>query len=164
MRRKVLVFVSAAAVLGPLVGTLVIRSASAIDGARTITVIAPDTEQRELDFRPRGPSQGDLLVFAGPLRNAANTRTIGRIDGTCVTTSNPAGADQERRNCVITSSFDRADAPGAEIAVQGVGRVEAEDVLMAVTGGTRNFQNVRGEALVDYTTTGQITITYSLIP
>jgi hypothetical protein len=164
MRRKVLVFISAAAVLGLLVGTLVIRSASAIDSARTITVIAPDTEQRELDFRPKGPSQGDLLVFAGPLRNAANTRTIGRIDGTCVTTSNPAGPDQERRNCTITSSFDRPNPPGAEIAVQGVGRVEAEDVLMAVTGGTRNFQNARGQALVDYTTTGQITITYSLIP
>ena len=89
---------------------------------------------------------------------------LGLLDGTCVTTSNPAGPDQERRNCTITSSFDRPNPPGAEIAVQGVGRVEAEDVLMAVTGGTRNFQNARGQALVDYTTTGQITITYSLIP
>jgi hypothetical protein len=37
-------------------------------------------------------------------------------------------------------------------------------VLMAVTGGTRDFQNARGQALVAYTTTGQLTITYSLIP
>jgi len=65
----------------------VVRSASAITTARTITVIAPDTEQRRINVKPKGPSQGDLLVFAGPLRNAANTRTIGRIDGTCVTTS-----------------------------------------------------------------------------
>jgi hypothetical protein len=164
MRRKLVVFISAASVLGLLAGLLVFRSASAITTARTITVIAPDTEQRTLDFRPAGPSQGDLLVFAGPLRNAANTRTIGRIDGTCVTTSNPAGPQEERRHCTITSSFDRPTAPGAEIAIQGVGRVLAEDVLMAVTGGTREFQNVRGQALVDYTTAGQITITFSLIP
>jgi hypothetical protein len=72
MRRKVLVFVSAAAVLGLLVGTLVVRSASAITTARTITVITPDTEQRRIDVKPKRPSQGDLLVFAGPLRNAAN--------------------------------------------------------------------------------------------
>jgi hypothetical protein len=164
MRRKLAVFISAASILGLLAGLLVFRSASAIDSARTITVIAPDTEQRRLDFGPKGPSQGDLLVFAGPLRNAANTRTVGRIDGTCVTTSNPAGPEEERHHCNITSSFDRAQPPGAEIAIQGVGRVLAEDVLMAVTGGTRNFQNARGQALVDYTTTGQITITYSLIP
>jgi hypothetical protein len=164
MRRKVLVFVSAAAVLGLLVGTLVFRSASAITTARAITVIAPDTEQSRIDVKPKGPSQGDLLVFAGPLRNAANTRTIGRIDGTCVTTSNPAGPEEERRHCTITTSFDRRDPPGAEIAIQGVGRVLAEDVLVAVTGGTRDFQNVRGQALIDYTTTGQITITYSLLP
>ena len=164
MRRKVLVFVSAAAVLGLLVGTLVFRSASAITTARTITVIAPDTEQSRIDVKPKGPSQGDLLVFAGPLRNAANTRTIGRIDGTCVTTSNPAGPQEERHHCTIATSFDRRNPPGAEIAIQGVGRVLAEDVLMAVTGGTRDFQNVRGQALIDYTTTGQITITYSLLP
>jgi Dirigent-like protein len=164
MRKKLAVFISAASILGLLAGLMVFRSASAIDSARTITVIAPDTEQRRLDFRPKGPSQGDLLVFAGPLRNAANTRTIGRIDGTCVTTSNPAGPEEERHHCTITSSFDRANPPGAEIAIQGVGRVLAEDVLMAVTGGTRNFQNVRGQALVDYTTAGQITITYNLIP
>lgn len=164
MRRKVLVFVSAAAVLGLLVGTLAVRSASAITTARTITVIAPDTEQRRIDVKPKGPSQGDLLVFAGPLRNAANTRTIGRIDGTCVTTSNPAGPEEERRQCTITSSFDRPTPPGAEITITGVGRVLAEDVLMAVAGGTRDFQNARGQALVDYTTTGQLTITYSLIP
>ena len=53
MRRKVLVFISAAAVLGLLVGTLVIRSASAIDSARTITVIAPDTEQRDRQVQTR---------------------------------------------------------------------------------------------------------------
>jgi hypothetical protein len=37
--------------------------------------------------------------------------------------------------------------------------VLAEDVLMVVTGGTRDFQNARGQALVDCTTTAQITIT-----
>jgi hypothetical protein len=82
----------------------------------------------------------------------------------CRSTSNPAGPEEERRQCTITSSFDRANPPGAEITITGVGRVLAEDVLMAVSGGTRDFQNARGQALVDYTTTGQLTITYSLIP
>jgi hypothetical protein len=37
------------------------------------------------------------------------------------------------------------------------------DVLLSVTGGTNRFARVRGHALFDYSTSGQVTITYQLI-
>ena len=87
-------------------------------GQRKFTVIASITEQRVVDVAPNGPSLGDLLVFSGVLRNTDGQR-IGRIDGTCTTTSTPAnraGAEprsQERRNCYITASFNKGRPPAA---------------------------------------------------
>ncbi len=46
----------------------------------------------------------------------------------------------------------------------GVGRVEAEDVVLAVTGGSGRYLNVRGEAKFDYRRQGRVVITYDLIP
>jgi hypothetical protein len=45
-------------------------------------------------------------------------------------------ARPQRRQCNIGSSFDRRTPPGAETTITRIGRVLAEDVLMAVTSGT----------------------------
>jgi len=55
-------------------------------------------------------------------------------------------------------------APGAEIDMQGVGRLEAEDLDLPVTGGTGNFKNVRGQATFDFRDAGRTVITFNLIP
>jgi hypothetical protein len=51
--------------------------------------------------------------------------------------------------CNVTSTFAE-EREGAEINAQGVGRIEAEDVVFAVTGGTGNFRDARGQATFEY--------------
>jgi hypothetical protein len=45
-----------------------------------------------------------------------------------------------------------------------VGRIEAEDVILRVTGGSGVYQNVRGQATFDARQQGRVVITYELIP
>ena len=139
-----------------------------ITGAVTFTVVAPDTERKTIDVGDHGPSLGDLLVFSGPLlRREPGTpsTTVGRIDGYCTTTSAPGPSAEVRQLCVITTTFnERSGVPGSEIDLQGVGRVEAEDVVLGVTGGTGRYQNARGQATLDFRRSGRVVITYELIP
>jgi hypothetical protein len=144
----------------------VARSAAAVDDStrvRRFTLIAPDTEQTNIDVGRPGPSQGDLFVFSGPLR-APRGALRGRLDGHCVTVSVPSRTDreQDRRQCFITSTIGTANGE-TEIQAAGVGRILAEDVLFSVTGGTNRFKRVRGQALFDYSTKGRIRITYELL-
>ena len=174
--RKTLLLVLAAAVLGGLgVGVIQITTASAISKAESFTVVVPDTDLTELDFNraqggKRGPSQGDQLIFSGPILPQAGSSTgLGRIDGVCTTTSTPRNdVEQNRRVCVVTVTFGgRGIAPAeneGEITLQGVGRIGAEDVILGVTGGSGDFQNARGQATFDYTTKDQATISFELIP
>ena len=55
-------------------------------------------------------------------------------------------------------------ARGRKITLQGVGRIEAENVILGVTGGNGDFQNARGQATFDYTTKDQATFSFELIP
>ena len=48
--------------------------------------------------------------------------------------------------------------------MQGVGRIEAEDLDLAVTGGTGNFKYVRGQATFDFRDGAQTVIAFNLIP
>ncbi len=156
---RVLGVVVALAIL--VVGALSIQSALAISGAKHFTVVAPDAEERQIDLGRRGPSLGDLFVFSGPLRNGSGD-TVGRIDGQCTTTSAPGPSAEQRQLCIVNTTFENRD--GAEIDTQGVGRVEAEDVVLAVTGGTGFYRNVRGEATFDFRRDDRVTVSYELIP
>jgi hypothetical protein len=135
---------------------------SAITKATTFTIIAPTTDEVEVDVGKKGPSLGDMRIFSGPLLNEDRT-TIGRLDGHCIVTSSPGPTAQRRWQCFITATFQDAE-PGSEIQAAGVGRVEAEDVILSVTGGAGEYQNVRGQALFDYRQQGRVVITYELIP
>jgi hypothetical protein len=65
---------------------------------------------------------------------------------------------QARRLCLANPTFVEEHA-GAEIDTQGVGRLEAEDVVLAVTGG---YRNARGEATFEFQSDGRVVITYEL--
>jgi hypothetical protein len=176
--RKTLVLMAAAALLSGLaVGVAQIHSASAITRATSFTIVAPATDETELDFNrvqggtPGAPSQGDMLIFSGPVRpEASSQRRLGRIDGVCTTTSTPAesGPEEDRQVCTVTVTLGgRGIAPAedeGEIYLQGVGRVEAEEVVLGVVGGKQDFQNARGQASFDYSNEEQVTIDFELIP
>jgi hypothetical protein len=71
-------------------------------------------------------------------------------------------AAERRRQRSVTATFPKQD--GSEFHAQGVGRIEAEDVILRVTGGSGVYQNVRGQATFDARQQGRVVITYELIP
>ena len=102
-----------------------------------------------------------MFVFGGPLKNKQG-KLRGRIDGECTTTSAPGPAAEQRQLCVVI--LTALGEPGAEIEMQGVGRVQAEDVDFGITGGTREFQDAGGRATFDFTRRGRVVITFRVIP
>ena len=113
--------------------------------ADTFTVVAPRDVEQQIDLGSQGPSVGDLYVFSGPIYDETEERQLGRIDGQCTTTSSPGPSAEARRLCIANATFTE-EHEGAEIDTQGVGRLEAEDVVLAVTGGTGDYRNARGQA------------------
>ncbi len=129
--------------------------------ANNFTVVAPRDVEEQLDLGEEGPSVGDVYVFSGPVFDESEDSELGRIDGQCTTTSSPGPSAELRRLCIANATFSE-ERGGAEIDTQGVGRLEAEDVVLAVTGGTGDFKNARGEATFRFETDGRVVITYEL--
>jgi hypothetical protein len=131
-------------------------------GEETFTVVAALEEEQEEDLGEEGPSVGDLYAFSGPLYDESEDTELGRFDGVCTTTSSPGPSEEARRLCNTTATFAE-EREGAEIDAQGVGRIEAEDVVFAVTGGNREFRNARGQATFEYEEReDRIVITYEV--
>ena len=61
-------------------------------------------------------------------------------------------------------NFDYRHGQRRDRQAAAVGRIQAEDVILSVTGGSSRFQNVRGQATAAFTGPREITITYDLIP
>jgi Dirigent-like protein len=118
-------------------------------GQDTFTVVVALEEEQEADLGEEGPSVGDLYAFSGPLLDESENTELGRFDGECTTTSSPGPSAEARRLCNVTATFVE-EREGAEIEAQGVGRIEAEDVVFAVTGGTGEFRDARGQATFEY--------------
>ena len=131
-------------------------------GEESFTVVAVLEEENEEDLGEDGPSIGDLYAFSGPLFDESEETELGRFDGVCTTTSSPGPSEEARRLCNVTSTFVE-ERDGAEVDAQGVGRIEAEDVAFAVTGGTGEFRASRGQATFEYEEReDRIVITYEL--
>ena len=128
----------------------------------TFTVVAALEEEQEEDLGEEGPSVGDLYALSGPLLDESEDNELGRFDGVCTTTSSPGPSAEARRMCNVTATFVE-ERGGAEIDAQGVGRIEAEDVVFAVNGGTGEFRDARGQATFEYEEReDRIVITYEL--
>jgi hypothetical protein len=150
-----------------LIGLLVVPVGLLTLGLTTVgqegfTVVAVLEEENEEDLGEEGPSVGDLYAFSGPLFDESEETELGRFDGVCTTTSSPGPSTEARRLCNVTATFVE-EREGAEIDAQGVGRIEAEDVVFAVNGGTGEFRTARGQATFEYEEReDRIVITYEL--
>ncbi len=161
MRRKlVLLGGTTIAAAGLIVTT--IPTATAITTGKNFTAVAPNEERARIDVGERGRSLGDMLVFGGPLKLRDDPGTIGRLDGHCITTSDPSGPDEQRQQCIITATTN--DEGGDEIQLQGVGRSLADDVELSVTGGSGKYANARGEATLDFRSPDKVVLHFRLIP
>jgi len=95
-----------------------------------------------VDIGPAGLSPGDLYVFSDDVFFASDPASkAGRADGRC-TLIDPASA---RFGCTIITSLPKGDitTEGTLINVPGAKSTGA------VTGGTGDFRNARGEAVLD---------------
>jgi allene oxide cyclase len=133
MRRAVLFGgLVAAFVLG---ATLVsIASTPKVREPRVINVVEHADTDAVIDTGGVGDTSGDLLTFANPVYNASNTAQIGRDQGDCIRID-PAGGKWECRWITYVG--------GGGITVEGP-FFDAKDSVMAITGGTGEFANVRG--------------------
>jgi hypothetical protein len=129
--------------------------------ADTFTIVVPRDVEEQIDLGEGGASVGDVYVFSGPIYDESQERELGRIDGQCTTTSSPGPSAEARRLCLANATFTE-EHEGAEIDTQGVGRLEAEEVLFAVTGGTGEYRNARGQASFEFRPNGDVVISYEL--
>jgi len=131
-------------VAGGVVATLVLlatiafgatTAAPRLHQGRTITVIEHPTTDKVVDTGAPDDSPGDLLTFRNKLYNAGDTTIIGRDQGGCTRISPALGTWQ----CAWTNVLE-----GGQIEVSGPFS-DGHNTVLAVTGGTGRFQNVRGE-------------------
>ena len=134
MRKKVVATIATAALLGTVAVIMLASSSPAITTAQTIWVKEVNGRDKMIDLNGRGPSPGDQIVFRADLVNRSGNR-VGFDIGQCTLNFN---------NQAYCSATFNLVGRGQII---GEGRVSptAPGGVFAITGGTGNFQNARGE-------------------
>lgn len=154
MRRKFIKTMGTVACATALVATMGVGSTSASPSKRlgeTLVVIQSPPRQQYVDLGTPGPSPGDLLVFASTLANQAGT-PIGDLHIACT-----QNFDQVAVCMGIFNLFRRG-----KLSVDA-SPVFPNPTVGMVTGGTGEFQNVRGEAHINPQPDGTTKITFYLI-
>lgn len=101
--------------------------------APRITVVERAVTDTVVDIGPTGDSRGDMLAFANPVYDSANSKRVGRDQGSCVRTV-PGKAWQ----CAFTTFL-----PKGSLVAEGP-FYDSRDSVMAITGGTGAYSRARG--------------------
>ena len=117
-----------------LLAVLLVGCAGGGPATTTLHVIEHADTDAVGDVAPEGDSVGDTLGFANPVYDESNTQQLGTDNGFCVRT-----AVGEAWECVWTINL----AEG-QITVEGP-FYDAKDSMLAITGGTGEYSQVRGE-------------------
>jgi allene oxide cyclase len=102
--------------------------------ATRIAVVEHAITDAITDLGPSGDSAGDLLTFGNPVFNAANTRRVGRDQGSCIRISPTRGTWQ----CSYTTFLENG-----QITVEGP-FYDTRDSIFAITGGTGAYKTAQG--------------------
>lgn len=97
-------------------------------------VVERATTDTVTDIGAVGDSPGDILTFANEIYDAPNAKLVGHNNGWCIRIV--VGQSWE---CFWTLTLDRG-----QITVEGP-YYDGKDSVLAVTGGTGAFDDVRGE-------------------
>ena len=114
-----------------LIAALLISACSSVP--QTLHLVERATTDVVTDTGATGDSVGDILTFANQLYDAANENPIGTDNGYCLRT-------------VVASSWEcnwTITLEEGQITVEGP-FYDAADSILAVTGGTGDYKNVRG--------------------
>lgn len=120
-----------------LAGLLALPAAHALDKPGTITITSNESRHMHVDVGAAGKSVGDLDVYTSLLYNKRiQQKAIGRATMLCTAVSTTS------QSCTATYFL-----PRGEIVVQGV--IGSRLIyILAVTGGTELYNNVRGTLTV----------------
>jgi allene oxide cyclase len=128
-------------VFGVVLAVFVLGAAAvSIAGARKVTeprrlvVVEHADTDAVTDTGDPDDTAGDLLTFANPVYNADDTAQVGRDQGDCIRIDPDSG----RWECRWITYVG-----GGALTVEGP-FYDAKDSTMAITGGTGEFNNVRG--------------------
>ena len=105
----------------------------------TVRVTAVVDSAHLVDNAPEGDSQGDMLVFTQKLTDRAG-REIGTADAYCVRT-----APGRVRECQGTFFL-----PRGQVFVSGPDPDGVKRHSLAIVGGTRAYEDVRGHVVLDH--------------
>ena len=152
MRRRALFgAVLATLVLG--VAAVSVASSKVTEPARLVVVEHADTDV-VTDTGEAGDTAGDLLTFSNPLYDRANTQQIGRDQGDCIRIDPATGKWQCRWIAWVG---------GGAITVEGP-FYDSRDSVMAITGGTGQYSNVRGTMQLHVLSATEFRFAYSIEP
>jgi hypothetical protein len=140
MRTK-LAAIGATLLLGAMVVGTTLTVASAGGNEVELRFRAKTTEQTFVDVGEKGDSLGDQFIFHDVLRQAG--RRVGFDGGVCTVTSMEGPASQAQ--CQVTAWLSEG-----QITFQGlvVETGEPPEIVLAVTGGTGQYQGASGEVHV----------------
>jgi allene oxide cyclase len=156
--RRTLILTTAAAVLASALtaGAMAIGSGShGIVSPIRIHVVEHPVSDQVVDVGRHGDSPGDLLPFANPVFNAANTHQVGSDQGSCMRVS----VTQGRWECMWTTFLH-----DGQITVEGPFRDAFPTTVLAVTGGTGAYRNARGQMVLHTRKDGNFDFIFKLQP
>ena len=125
---------AAVAVSSGFFGTAVCPGAVSAAEMGQLVVVERATTDTVLDTGAKGDSAGDILTFSNDVYDQANKTKVGTDNGWCIRTV--VGKAWE---CFWTLFLDKG-----QITVEGP-FLDAGDSVLAVTGGTGEYANARGE-------------------
>jgi allene oxide cyclase len=110
---------------------------TALAEGKTLDLVEHAGVVQAIEAAPDGDSVGDYLAFNGEIFNADNTTKVGADSGFCMRTVSGA-----RYECTWTIALG-----DGQIMIAGP-FLDAGDSMLAVTGGTGVYSDVRGEMLL----------------
>ncbi len=150
MRKMLLAAVAVAVVATASLGSAGAFASTPRARSTTIRLTAHFTHQEIVDTGPTGPSPGDVQVGIGTLSRGG--KVVGRFGLVCeflTVGQNPTA------NCSTTGRL-----PHGTITLEGFSNQASDDQTWAVVGGTGNYRDAAGQALIHGVddTTSEVTI------
>jgi hypothetical protein len=140
MLRKRLFIVGSVAVLCAAVGVAVAASARAVTGTQTITVVPEFLEFSAINTDGKA-IPGDIFISRARLWNRAHTKVVGTAYQSCIETFPSPNVDNGNEVCDYVFDLGKR----GQITSTLVKGRNITSPGFAITGGSGDFQNVRGE-------------------
>ena len=153
MKRTLMVVAVVAVAVGIGAGGAIAHGRSQLTGPRVIHVVEHPVTDQVIDIGAKGDSPGDQLPFANPIFNGTNSHRVGSDQGNCVRASTTQG----RWECMWTTFL-----PDGQITVEGPYLDARATTVLAITGGTGEFRNARGQMVLHLRADGSFDFVFDL--